>query len=276
MSDLRSKAEAAKAAPAAAAAESVAAVGRVVGVTPPAPREIDLANSGIPADLDVPVHVAWSRVMGEVQWIAKANRTTSGSQYSYRGVDLVLDAVAPALRKHGVIVMPVKVAPEYTVINTTKGSAMNYCRVVAAFAIVGPRGDVLSAPNDAGVLVPLLGEAIGEGFDTGDKSSMKAQSVALREFYIKALAIPVSRPAADPEHGVQHEIAGPKAPTADEYASMIIDERVTLPRLQQIKAELTADRAMGAATVEVFGGEPARLIDLVQRVGRTKMKETQG
>jgi hypothetical protein len=97
-----------------------------------------VADSGITAETDVPVHVAWSRVMGEVQWIAKANRTTSGSQYNYRGVDLVLDAVAPALRKHGVIVMPVKVAPEYTVINTTKGSAMNYCRVVAAFAIVGP------------------------------------------------------------------------------------------------------------------------------------------
>jgi hypothetical protein len=276
MGDLRSKAEAAKSAPAATAAESVAAaVGRVVGVTPTAPREIDLANSGIPADLDVPVHVAWSRVMGEVQWIAKANRTTSGSQYSYRGVDLVLDAVAPALRKHGVIVMPVKVAPEYTVINTTKGSAMNYCRVVAAFAIVGPRGDVLSAPNDAGVLVPLLGEAIGEGFDTGDKSSMKAQSVALREFYIKALAVPVSRPAADPEHGEQHQIAGPKAPTPDEYAALILDERVTLQRLQQIKTELTADRTMGSATVEIFGGEPVRLIDLVNRVGKAK-QEAQG
>lgn len=236
----------------------------------PLPSVPDVADSPIRADLDVPVHVAWSRVMGEVQWIAKADRTTSGSQYNYRGVDRVIDSVAPAVRKHGVIVMPVKVVPEYTVIQTKSGSAMNYCRVVASFAIVGPRGDVLSAPNDAGIMVPLLGEAIGEGFDTGDKSSMKAQSVALREFYIKALAIPVSRPTADPEYGEQHQIAGPKAPTAEEYAAEIVDSNTSIERLRQIKALLFADRAMGSTEVEPFGYEKMRLVDLVQQVGRAR------
>ena len=232
----------------------------------------DVADSGIAADLDVPVHVAWSRVMGEVQWVAKADRTTSGSQYSYRGVDRVVDSVAPAIRKHGVIVMPVKVTADYTVIQTKSGSAMNYCRAKVAFAIFGPRGDVLSAPNDAGVMVPLLGEAIGEGFDTGDKSSMKAQSVALREFYIKALAIPVTRPAADPERGEQHEIAGPRAPSAEEYAAEILDERTSVARLQQIKAELVADRRTATTEVEPPGREKVRLIDLVQQVGRERVR----
>src|SRR6185312_6713238 len=99
---------------------------------------------------------------------------------------------APCLRKHGVIVMPVKVRAEHTVVNTTKGAAMNYTRATVSFAVMGPRGDVLSAPHpETGIVGALIGEAIGEGFDSGDKSSMKAQSVAYREFLIKSLAIPV-------------------------------------------------------------------------------------
>lgn len=276
MSDLRSRAERAvdrahdnASDPAIAAAAEAGRIARASGPDP------DVEDSPIRADLDVPVWVAWGRIMADVQWIAKADRTTSGSTYNYRGVDRVVDAVAPAIRKHGVIVMPVKVTPEYTVINTKSGAAMNYCRVTASFAIVGPRGDVLSAPNDAGIMVPLLGESIGEGFDSGDKSSMKAQSVALREFYIKALAIPVSRPAMDPEHGQQHEIAGPKAPNAEEYAAEILDDATSIQRLQQIKAELIANRAMGVTEVEPPGMDKVRLIDLVQRVGVAR-KAAQG
>jgi hypothetical protein len=82
---------------------------------------------------------------------------------------------------------------------------------------------------------------------------------------------------ADPEHGVQHEIAGPKAADGRRVRGDDPHERETLHRrLQQIKAELTADRNMGAATVELFGGEPTRLIDLVQRVGKAKQQESQG
>lgn len=258
MSDLRSKAEAAKSAPAAAAAESVARLGKAVGVVAPAPREFDVADSGIAADLDVPVHIAWLRVMQDVQWLRKERR---GDKYMYRGIDDVMNLVGPAERKHGVFVMPTGIEPSFTTINTKSGAAMNYCRAVVHFTIYGPRGDTMTA------------SVLGEGFDTGDKSGSKAQSVALRTLYLNGLAIQTNEPARDTEYGVQHEIAGPAVPTADEYAAMILDERVTLQRLQQIKDELTADRAMGAAVVEIFGGEPTRLIDLVQRVGRTKMKQ---
>lgn len=228
-------------------------------------------DPSIPANLDVPVHVSWSRVMGEVLFVAKADRTTSGSTFTYRGVDRVVDTVAPMLRKHGVIVMPIRVRAEYTVINTKSGSAMNYCRATVSFVVLGPRGDTLTIPHpETGQVVTLVGEAIGEGFDSGDKSSMKAQSVAYREFLIKALAIPVTRPAADPEHGEQHEIAGPRRPTVAEYMAEILDDATPLRRLSQIKAELDGDRASGAAEVELADGQKMRLADLVRKVGRER------
>jgi hypothetical protein len=257
MSDLRSKAEAAKSAPT-VTDEGIARVRAGLAGKSPAEPEPDVTYSGVAADLDVPVHIAWLRVMQDVQWLGKERR---GDKYMYRGIDDVMNLVGPAERKHGVFVMPTGIEPSFTTINTKSGAAMNYCRAVVHFTIYGPKGDTMTA------------SVLGEGFDTGDKSGSKAQSVALRTLYLNGLAIQTNEPARDTEYGDQHEIAGPKAPTPDEYAAMILDERVTLQRLQQIKAELTADRTTGASVVEVFGGEPTRLIDLVQRAGKAKMKQ---
>jgi hypothetical protein len=223
----------------------------------------DVADSPIAAELDVPVHVAWSRVMGEVQWLGKERRTTDGARFSYRGIDDVMQAVAPAVRKHGVVVVPIGVAPSYTVINTKSGTAMNYCRLVSRFQVFGPRGD------------SFVGETPGEGFDSGDKSSSKAQSVALRTFYIQALSIPVNRPELDTEYGPQHEIAGPKVPTSAEYAAEILDERTSIDRLSMIKQELYGNKAMGSTVVTLADEEQIRLVDLVRRVG-TRRKSQEG
>src|SRR4051812_30021882 len=56
----------------------------------------------------VPVHVAWVRVMRDVKSVDKRStakiNTQDGKSYSfnYRGIDKVLNAVGPALRRHGV------------------------------------------------------------------------------------------------------------------------------------------------------------------------------
>jgi hypothetical protein len=221
----------------------------------------DVNESDVPAGDDVPVHVAWVRVMRDVQWLGKSRKTTDGARFNYRGIDDVVDVVGPALRKHGVAVIPVGAAPEHSVIPTKSGSPMNYCRTVSRFMVIGPRGD------------SFIGETPGEGFDSGDKSSSKAQSVALRTFYTQALAIPVNRPELDPEYGPQHEIAGPPAPTPAEYATEILDERTTMDRLSQIKQELYGSRSIGAAEVELADGEKIRLVDLVRRVGLKRKAE---
>ena len=225
-------------------------------------------DPAIPADLDVPANVAWSRVMGEVTYIRKSRAVTSGpARYNFRGIDDVMDAVGPALRKHGVIVMPTAVDASFEVIGTTCGKAMNYCRNVMAFTVIGPRGDVL----------PVEGAALGEAFDSGDKSGTKASSVALRTFFIQALAIPVNAPALDPEHGEQHEIAGPRRPTADEYAAEIVAKTTSLDRLRSIQAELKADRRMAETEVEVLGREGrVSLLALVGEVGRERAARGEG
>lgn len=220
----------------------------------PAP-DVDL--SGIPAGTDVTVFVAWSRVMAEVQAVGKG--TSKGLNYEFRGIDAILNAVGPALRKHGVMVVPVKVTAAYEVITTKAGAVMNYCRAVVSYAVFGPTGDRL----------PVDIESAGEAFDTGDKATTKAQSVALRTMYINALAIPVNAPERDPEHGVQHERGVPQPPKPSEYYEKIMDPATSIDRLRQIRTELNDHPSIGAAVFEV-DGEDITLLKLCIKVGRER------
>lgn len=252
MSDLRARAAA-------------AANGETTDPAPAAPSDSysdpmpDVGDSGIAADPKAPAHVAWAAVMSEVQWIGKNRQTTSGAKFSYRGIDDVLNAVGPAVRKHGITVMAVRMEPEWTQIKTSSGNNMMYCRVTVTYAIIGPAGDEF----------PVQGVSVGESFDAGDKSTSKAMSVALRTFYTNALAIATNRPDMDPEHGKQYEIATPAPPTADEYYREIVGERVTVGRLKQIRSEIK-DRPIAQEAIDEPNGESTALIDILTRVGRAK------
>lgn len=226
------------------------------GTAFPASMVPDLTDSPNVADLNSKVHAAWSRVMADVQWVGKEHSTTL--KYSFRGIDAVLNAVGPALRKHGVLVMPVQVEPEFTTINTRSGAVMNYCRATVTYAIFGPLGDRF----------PVDGVSLGEAFDSGDKASTKAQSIALRTFYINALAIPTNEPERDTEHGEQHEIAAPTPPTAEEYAEEIQRDTTSIRRLQTIRRELIDHPDIRDAIVVDLGGQEIQLGNLLSQVGR--------
>lgn len=229
----------------------------------------DLDDSPTPTGGDVPVHVAWSRVMADVQWIGKSIATDARGnptlKYAFRGIDAVRNAVGAALRRHGVMVIPIKSVPEHTQVSTTGGSKMNLCRVTVDWAVIGPKGDML----------PVTGQSIGEAFDSGDKATSKATSVAERDFYVAALAIPTERPEMDPERGVQHELAAPAPPTAEEYAEEIQRERTTVARLLQIRRELGSHPGIGETVVTTLGGESVKLVDLLSATGRAKTNQPQ-
>lgn len=221
------------------------------------PTVPDLNTSDIAADANDPVHVAWIKVMRDVQWLGKNRSTTSGAKYSYRGIDDVMNVVGPALRKHGVFVVPAGIEPTFEVIKTSGGSSMNYCRAVAHFTIYGPRGDTMPA------------SVLGEGFDSGDKSGSKAQSVALRTLYLNALAIQTDEPARDTEYGKQYEIETPKPPSAADYFAEITDRLTTIERLRQIREEFARHRDV-AETLHDYENERLPLRTILTRVGTAR------
>lgn len=139
---------------------------------------------------------AWSAAMGEIRAVGKDSKnTTPGANYMFRGIDAVMNAAGPAFRAHGVVVMPHKVkAIEYTTVTVGKNqTVMASVRVVVLYRIYGPAGDWIP------------GEAPGEAFDSGDKATSKAMSVAYRTLLIQGLTLPTGDQDPDSE---THERSG--------------------------------------------------------------------
>lgn len=135
------------------------------------------------------VYEAWSAVMQSVRAIAKDDKNTQQG-FNFRGIDATMQAVGPALREHGVFVVPSGQEIRAESYATRSGTQMKNVTVTVQYTVFGPAGDTFS------------GLAYGEAADVGDKAVTKAQSVALRTFLLQSLMVPTGDP--DPD-AVSHE-----------------------------------------------------------------------
>lgn len=204
----------------------------------------------------VPVHVAWARVMADLQSISKADRRDDvGGRYNFRGVDRVVNAVGPALRRHGVLVLPTKIlSVEYRETRTSKGNPMQECTVTVQWTVRGPKGDDLP---------PL--ESAGQATDTQDKATSKAISVAQRVLFLTSLQIPTQ----DPDVDRGHERGERPTPKPLDYRDEIVNPDTSLGRLRQIRGELATHR-LGQVLVQNETGDDEALLAMCDRVGKQR------
>jgi len=202
----------------------------------------------------VPVHVAFARVMADVQSISKGDRRDDvGGRYNFRGVDRVVNAVGPALRRHGVLAVPVRVFDiEYREARTSKGTVMQDCTLKVSWCVIGPMGDAL----------PQTLESAGQANDTGDKATAKAISVAQRVLWLTALQVPTQ----DPANEVSHDRGEAPAPKPGDYRDEAIHPGTSLGRLRTMRVEV---QRHGLGDVEVVNesGDEEKLLTLIDRIG---------
>lgn len=128
---------------------------------------------------------AVAAVMRDVGGVAKRDQNTQHG-FAFRGIDAVLNAVGPALREHGAIVLPTVEDVTATTVEVGRNrTRMGHVAVTVTYTFVGPDGDTLTCR------VP------GEAMDSGDKATSKAMSVAFRTALIQALALPTDEPDPD-------------------------------------------------------------------------------
>jgi len=132
------------------------------------------------------VHQALSKVMESVQAVRKDGRNQA-QRFNFRGIDAVMNAVGPALRKHGVIILPEEVDVHRTNGTTANGKQTAEVVVKVTYRVYGPGGD------------SVHGKVAAEAMDFGDKAIAKAMSVAYRTFLLQALTIPTDDPDPDGE-----------------------------------------------------------------------------
>lgn len=132
------------------------------------------------------VHQALSKVMGDVQAVKKDSKNQA-QRFNFRGIDAVMNAVGPALRKHGVTILPEDVEVHRSNGTTASGKQTAEVVVKVTYRVYGPSGD------------SIHGKVAAEAMDFGDKAIAKAMSVAYRTFLLQALTIPTDEPDPDSE-----------------------------------------------------------------------------
>ena len=126
---------------------------------------------------------ALAAVMNDVQAVAKKDRNTN-LNFNFRGIDAVVNAVGPALRKHGVVVVPEVQDVAYEKVTTTNNKPATACRLVVSYTF---------HKDDSYLSCTVAAEA----WDHGDKAAPKAMSVAFRTALLQALALPTDEPDPD-------------------------------------------------------------------------------
>ena len=140
------------------------------------------------------------KALGDVQsalaakGIAKS-QTNTFDKYKFRGIDDVLNTLAPILADCGVIVVPDVKKHECTQVTTAKGGVMNHSTVWVDYRMT-------STVDGSFVGTTFIGEAM----DRGDKSINKALTAAFKYFLFEIFCIPVqgTEDADESSHEVTH------------------------------------------------------------------------
>lgn len=137
------------------------------------------------------------------QGISK-DRRNAQQGFNFRGIDQVYNALAPALVRHGLLILPRITERSVTERVTQKGGVLFYVVVKAEF-------DFVSTEDGSIHTVVTYGEAM----DSGDKATNKAMSIAYKYAAFQAFCIPTEETAIDADAEV-HQV---KPADADQILS---------------------------------------------------------
>lgn len=155
----------------------------------------------------------------------KKGKTSDHGNFKFRGIDDVMNVLAPLLRAHCVFITPRLVASSHNRYTSNGGGGLMNTVVEVEY--------VFTSAADGST--HIAGPIPGEGMDSGDKSTAKAMSVAMRTMLLQVFAIPTED--RDPDHDV-YEVA---APGRDAPASRTPRQSAPSPRKAKTNDDPWAD-----------------------------------
>lgn len=174
-------------------------------------------------------------VMADCTHVAKRD-VNQHQRFYFRGIDAVVNAVGPILRKHAVIVLPQVRECTYETVATTTGKPSTACRVLVDYSFV-------SGVDGSSVTATVAAEA----WDAGDKATPKAMSVAMRTALLQALALPTDEPDPD-SHTYERAAKGQSGedPEADGGGTTRVARETKMTKEQNAKLHMIL-KDIGAA-----------------------------
>lgn len=123
------------------------------------------------------IHEAILGVMGDIGAIGKDQKNQM-QNYKYRGVDDVMNALQPALIKHGLYIVPSVLEQEREERTNSKGNLLIYSVVTVKYTFYAKDGSYIESV------------VTGEAMDSGDKATNKAMSAAFKYACFQTFCIP--------------------------------------------------------------------------------------
>lgn len=173
-------------------------------------------------------------VNAEIGAITKDRQTTGGSRFKFRGIDQVYAAIHPLFAKHGIIVLPQVMQEQREERVNDRGTVLAFTRLLMQFTFM--------STVDGSQLPPVVIQ--GEAMDSGDKSSNKAMSVAMKYAIFQVFTVPTEE-TDDPDAEVHNvRLSGPQ-----QGVQSLINDGAIKPGMVERKfggrgvAQLTDDEA---------------------------------
>ena len=124
------------------------------------------------------IYAAIAAMVGEIGAISKDKRNTQGTGYNYRGIDDVMNALNPLLAKHQVFIVPEALDKTREDRASRSGGNLIFTSITMRYTFYAVDGSSVSAV------------VVGEGMDSGDKSTNKAMAVAMKYAMFQVFCIP--------------------------------------------------------------------------------------
>lgn len=173
--------------------------------------------------MNTAIYAAIPKLMGIVGHVEKS-RKNQQQGYMFRGIDDFLSAVQKPFSDVGVFIVPTVLTESRELRETKSGGTMTYTVLKMMFRFYATDGSYVEATT------------VGEAMDSGDKSSNKAMSAALKYAITQVLSIPAhgdddtenftppeTRPAAPPRPAVKAKDATPPADAMPVHIQALID-----------------------------------------------------
>lgn len=157
---------------------------------------------------------AISNVMADMGVVGKKKKNTQ-QNFMYRGIDDVMNALAPALVKNKVFIVPDVTSEHREERTTAKGGTLLFSRLHITYKFYTTDGSFIEA------------KVVGEAMDSADKATNKAMSIAYKYACFQVFCIPTEE-MQDPDVEC-HDVAPQEPPVeyVDAVKIKVLTDRMT-------------------------------------------------
>lgn len=157
------------------------------------------------------------KAIGKIGAIGK-DKKNAQQGFMYRGIDQVYNALNPVMAELGIFFCPEVIDQKREERVTKNGTALTYTLLTIRFTAYAPDGSSVSMT------------VVGEGMDSGDKSSNKAMSVAMKYAMFQLFCIPTEE-MKDPDADVYQDVL-PRQPRPAAQPAAQVSTQPTVPAAQ--------------------------------------------